>query len=138
MSIKVYAALAFLAAAWSLWRAGQIVIAGLAGQHAIRLVFELVWAAFNVALAFGVLRLRPLWRVIALICCAWVFAISGLILVAWCMSPHSVGWPVMVITLVEVAINGFFFYRFRQPDIRSLFQAGSTAMERTADAARQK
>jgi hypothetical protein len=127
MSIKVYAALAFLSAAWALWRAGQMVVAGLAAHHAIRLVFELLWAAFNFALALGILRLRPAWRIIALVCCAWVFAISALMLVAWCISPHSVAWPVMLISLVEVAINGFFFYRFRQPDIRSLFHADSAA-----------
>ena len=126
-SIKVYAALAFLSAASSLWRAGYIVVAGTATHHPIRLVFELAWAAFNVALAFGILRLRPAWRVVALVCCCWVFAMFALMLVAWCMWPHSVTWPVMLILLVVVAINGFFYYRFRQPDIRSLFHAASAA-----------
>ena len=127
MSIKVYAALAFLSAAWALWRDGQMVVAGLAADHAIRFVFELLWAAFNVILALGVLRLRRAWRIIALVCCVWVFAISALILAAWCISPLSVAGPVMLITLAQVITNGFFFYRFRQPDIRSLFHADSAA-----------
>ena len=127
MFIRVYAALAFLSAASALWNAGYIVIGGLATHHPIRLAYELIWAAFNVALAFGILRLRPAWRVVALVCCYWVFAIFALMLVAWCMWPHRVTWQVMLIMLIAVAINSFFFYRFRQPDIRSLFHAASAA-----------
>lgn len=125
MSIKVYAALSFLSAGSALWSAASIVVAGLAAQHADQLLFELLWGAFSVALGFGILRLRPAWRVVALVCCCWAFAVFALVLVAWCIWPHSVTWPVLAITLVAATLNGFFFYRFRQPDIRLLFQAKS-------------
>lgn len=124
-SIKIYAGLAFLTAFWAAWRAGYIVVAGVVGQHPVRLVFELVWAAFNVALGIGILRLRPAWRVVALVCCYWVFAIFGLMLVLWCMWPQRVPWQVVLMMLLAVCINGFFFYRLRQPDIKVLFQSES-------------
>ena len=125
LSLKVYAALAFLSAAFALWRAGYIVFTGLASEHSGRLVFELLWAAFNIALGFGILRLRPAWRVVALVCCCWVFAMFVLMLVAWCIWPHSVTWSVMLVMAVAVAINAFYFYRFRQPDVKLLFDAQS-------------
>lgn len=125
MFIKVYAVLVFVSAFWAVWRAGYIVIAGQASQYSVRLVFELLWAAFNVALGVGILRLRPVWRVIALVCCCWVFFIFAVILLVWWMWPPKFTWPVMLEMLVVVAINGFFFYRFRQPDIKRLFHARS-------------
>lgn len=127
LSLKVYAALAFLSALFALWRGGYIVFAGLLREHSGSLVFEIIWAAFNVALGFGILRLRPAWRVVALVCCCWVFAMFLLMLVAWCIWPHSVTWSVMLVMAVAVVINAFYFYRLRQSDIKLLFHAHSAA-----------
>jgi hypothetical protein len=127
LSLKIYASLAFLSAVFAAWRAGYIVFTGLTAEHSGRLLFELLWAAFNVALGFGILRLRRPWRVVALVCCCFVFAMFALMLAAWCTWPHSVPLSVLLVMAAAVAINGFFFYRFRQPDIRLLFDGQSAA-----------
>jgi hypothetical protein len=122
LPLKLYAVLAFISALEALWRGTELFI-----DHAgvWRIAFELLWAAFEIVLAIGILRLHPAARIAALICCWFTFVLFGLILACWCVWPQSVSVAVVIVVAAAAVLNFYFYAVFRRPDIRALFRETS-------------
>jgi hypothetical protein len=122
-SLKLYAALAFLAAAGALWRSVELVV-----HHGSMtgIAWELLWAAFEIGLGIGIVQLRPAARVAAIICCWFVFILFAIVLVCWCIWPQSVSLAVVAVIGAATALNLYFYMVFRRTDIQAMFHLASS------------
>ncbi len=116
--LKLYAALAFLAAAGALWRGVALVL-----DHGsiTSIAWELLWAAFEIGLGIGIMQLRPAARVAAIICCWFVFTLFVIVLACWCIWPHSISVAVVAVIGAATALNLYFYMVFRRTEIRAMF-----------------
>jgi hypothetical protein len=123
LPIKLYAGLAFLGGIGTLGSAVVLVIRE--GSFA-GVAFDAVWSACQIALGFGIMRLRPAARVIALIYCWFTFVLFFFVLVCWCIWPHSTSVGGFVFVAGLAAANLYFYVVFRRPDIRAMFHLVSS------------
>jgi hypothetical protein len=123
ISIKLYAGLAFLCGIATLCSAVWLAVLGV-GFGSV--VFDAVWAACQILLGVGILRLRPAARVIALVFCWFTFVLFVFVLVCWCIWPHSTSVGVFVYVATLAAINLYFYVVFRSPEIRAMFHLTSS------------
>jgi hypothetical protein len=121
--IKIYVALTFLSALAGFWRIFALVAHGTSVSRA---AWELIWAVFEVTLGIGLIRFRPWARVIALICCWLVFTVFGIVLLCWCIWPHSVSVAVFAVVAAAAALNLYFYAVLRRTNIRAMFHLASS------------
>jgi len=118
-AVITYAALAFLSGVADLVSAVWLFFVQPAALGTI--IADGLWAVFSVCLGFGILRLRPAWRIVALIGCWIVFILFALVLVCWCVWPQSVRLTLLVFLGAVAGLNLWFYLAFRSDEIRSLF-----------------
>jgi len=124
VALVVYVVLAFVTAAADLLGAARLAFTQPPPIGSI--VASLLWAAFSVGLGFGILRLRPVWRIVALVCCWIVFAVFAISVASWCIWPQSVTFPTLVVLAAAAALNLWFYFTFRRDEVRALFSAHAT------------
>ena len=122
--LKLYVALAFLAAAGALWRSVALLLRH--GSITV-IAWELLWVAFEIALGIGIVRLRPAARVAAIICCWFVFILFAIVLVCWCIWPQTVSLAVVAVVGAATALNLYFYMVLRRTDIRAMFHLVSAS-----------
>jgi hypothetical protein len=121
LALKLYATLTFVSAAVGLGHAAFMVFRqGSVGTRS--LLFELGLAAFQVCLGIGILRRRPAWRIVTLVCCWFIFVVFVTVLLSWCLSPDLVSWPVLAAATAALALNVWVYLVLWRPDVRALFR----------------
>jgi hypothetical protein len=121
--LKLYAALAFLAAIAALWGIVDLLThEGSVGS----VLWQVFWAAFGIALGIGILQFQPAARLAAMICCWLVFVLFAIVLVFWCIWPHSQSATTVVVIGPAAALNLYFYIVFRRHDIRAMFHLASS------------
>jgi hypothetical protein len=122
--LKLYAALAFLAAFAAFWGIVDLLThEGSVGS----VVWQGFWAAFGIALGVGILQFRPAARRAAIICCWFVFVLFAIVLVFWCIWPDSQSATTVVVLGAAAALNLYFYTVFRRDDVRAMFHLASNS-----------
>jgi hypothetical protein len=123
LSLKLYAGLAFLGGLAALWRGVDLLLHDASG---VGTAIESLWAAFQIALGIGILRLHPAARIVALICCWFTFTVFGIVLVCWCIWPLLVSVATVTTAAAAAAMNVYFYILFRRTEIRAMFHLVSS------------
>jgi hypothetical protein len=121
LSLKLYAALCFVTAALSVWRAIHLATAYHILDTLEEVTYSFGYAAATLWLGIGILRRWPGARHFAMVICWLSFALFTFFLVSWCIWPHSIIWSGVVVISAIAFVNLWVYIVLRKRDVHALF-----------------
>jgi hypothetical protein len=90
-----------------------------------QVAFDYSHGIFMLVIAGGIFRLWRFARIAAMVYCCFFFIAFAATLLLWCVSPHSMSLPDIVLLAIVTAVQVYIYIVLRRPGIRAVFERPS-------------